>query len=234
MPMNKQELSQKDFSKVLSFSLFEGLSHSLIKELLSQSRVLTLNHREAIYQCGDKTDSFCLVLDGAFKLVRPTAKGDDVIMYFATAGDAIGALLMNKPVAEYPISAKAMGPSSAISIPKATYELYWSKNAEIQKKLNSQLYNRMTVLQDDKALAKAPLNQKIATLLLNLLDRSPVKDELLIYVPLTRQEIADSLGVTVESVIRTMSEWSQRGIIQTHDKKIEIVKFNELVNIIKD
>ncbi len=53
-------------------------------------------------------------------------------------------------------------------------------------------------------------------------------------IPLTRQEIADSLGATVESVIRIMSSWSQQGIIRTMDRKIEILKMSSIIDIYQE
>ena len=47
-------------------------------------------------------------------------------------------------------------------------------------------------------------------------------------VSLTRQEIADYLGVAVESVIRIMSDWNQSGVIQNKGNYLEILKIKEL------
>ncbi len=234
--MNSHLISAQEIKNLNNSPLFEKLSEVKINTLLMNSRLINLKHRETLFNCGDRTDSFAIVTAGALKLIKSTARGDDIIMYFATVGDPIGALLMNKPTTEYPISVVSMGPSNVLCIPRSTFEKNWATDVDVLQRLNSQLYSRMTNLQDDKLMNKVPLNQKIAKLLINLLLKSNNNnsDETVISVPITRQEIADSLGVTVESVIRTMSDWSQNQIISTFDKKIEILKLDFLLNLIKE
>lgn len=223
--------SARNIASFRDLAVFKGLSDETISELTQSSFVKNLKHRELLYRAGDPIDTFAIVLGGAFKLIRPTARGDEFIMYFATTGDAIGALVMNKPVPGYPISAKAMGPSFALCIPRKTFNDHWVHNAEIQRRLNSALYGRLSVIQDDKTRSKSPLPQRISALLISLLERSDHSDEHVVPIPLTRQEIADSLGVTVESVIRVMSGWAHDGIIRTQDQRIEIMRLDRIVEL---
>ena len=66
----------------------------------------------------------------------------------------------------------------------------------------------MTSMQNQRALSKSPLQAKIASLLIDLIDKQPTTvDKITIPIPLTRKEIADSVGASVESIIRIMSEW---------------------------
>lgn len=72
---------------------------------------------------------------------------------------------------------------------------------------------------------------KIAALLLQLVaDESSADGELEVPLPLTRKEIADSLGVTVESVIRVMSDWTKQGYISTNDHHIKILQPEWLIS----
>lgn len=228
--------TDSDLREIKSFPLFEGFDQAAIGDLLSGGTIKTHKHRETLYHAGDQAESFAVVLAGAYKLVKPTPRGDDIIVYFATPGDVIAALVMAKPGSVYPVTAKAMGPSKIYSIPKSTFQRSWLSNAKIQQRLNAFLYTRMSLVQDERALARAPLEQRIASLLLQLLERAHREGEHdhVLPIPLTRQEIADSLGVAVESAIRVMSEWSHRGLIRTTDRHIEILRFDQVVQIIKD
>lgn len=217
-----------------SLPLFQGFSSSLVADLSAGGSARIHKHREVLYHAGEVAESFALVLSGAYKLVRPTPRGDDLIVYFATPGDVIGALVMSQDGAGYPVTATAMGPSRSFVIPRSTFQRVWSSQAKIQQRLNAFLYTRMSRVQDERALARAPLEQRIATLLLHLLDRSGGSDGRILPIPLTRQEIADSLGAAVESVIRIMSDWSQRGLIRTTDRQIEIQRFDQIARMIKD
>ncbi|MGE3533655.1 MAG: Crp/Fnr family transcriptional regulator [Parachlamydiales bacterium] len=220
-------------NEIKDFPLFEGLAPAVIEGLLTGGVRKSHKHREVMCHAGDVADSFGVVLSGAYKLIKPTVRGDDIIVYFSTPGDVIGALLMSKEHANFPITAKAMGPSSIYAIPRSTFLKTWISNAQIQSRLNAFLYTRMSLLQDERALARAPLEQRVAGLLLTLLERSSRENDRLVPLPLTRQEIADSLGAAVESVIRVMSDWSQRGVIKTTDRNIEILRPDQVIEIVK-
>lgn len=226
---------EKILPELKAVSLFDGFSDPEKKDLLVGAMIKNFKHRELLYQAGLPIDSFSIVLHGAFKLVKPTFRGDDVIIHFATPGDAIGAVIMNKPqVQVYPITAKAMGPSQSLCIPRQTYINSWSENVQIQKRINAMLFARMSLMQEDKASNKSPLAQRISGLLVNLLERNETEDVQKIPIPLTRQEIADSLGVTVESVIRVMSQWDQQGVIKTQDQRIQIIKLDQIIRYLKE
>lgn len=230
------EIIEHDFRTICGFPLFEGLSQSEVRSLLAESRIRNHNHRGILYQIGESALTFAIVLEGAYKLVKPTAKGDDFIMYFATPGDVIAGLLMGQNrEATYPITVKAIGCSRVCVIPKATFQNSWKSNAQILLRLNSLLYSRMGIMQDEKALSRAPLVQRVAWFLLKMLERRGEEcEDKVIPLPLTRQEIADHLGVTVESVIRIMSQWSQSGIVTSADRLLEIKRVDQLVEILKE
>jgi CRP/FNR family transcriptional regulator len=212
---------------------FQDLAPEEMGRLVEGHRFRNLKHHEALFVAGETADQFAVVLTGAFKLVRPTPRGEDAIMYFATPGDLIGALVMPQPGSRYPISAISLGPSTALLLPRATYQREWAQSPVVQARLNAFLHARMRGLQEDKANSKLALQQKIAALLLKLMGRYPGNEGSKLPIPLTRQEIADSVGATVESVIRSMSELSQRGIIRTEDKQIEILRPDKIAEIVR-
>lgn len=215
------------------YPLFQGMTEGDLLPLLEGHRFVNVRHHQAQYKAGDPAHTFSIVLTGAFKLVRTTPRGEDAIVFFATPGEVIGGLVMLKDTGVYPVSAVALGPSTVLTMPKSTYASAWARNASIQAKLNSALYSRMSVLQEDKANSKMSLQQRIASLLLSLLDKQPANETNRIPIPLTRQEIADSVGSSVESVIRCMSELSQQGLIRTEDRQIEILRADRIAQLLK-
>lgn len=234
MPVNSSVQIETFLPEIQEFPVFEDLKREQILELLRDGKMKSSRHRETLYGLGNAATSFGLVLRGAYKLVRPTPKGEDVIMYFSSPGDVVAALLMAHPSPVYPVSVISMGPSLVLDIPKRTYTEIWMKNPQVLIRLQNLLFNRMSVLQDHKLLAKSPLNQKVAFLLLQLLETYSAESEKILPIPLTRKEIADSLGSTVESIIRIMSDWSQKGIISTTEQYIEILRPESVVEFLKE
>lgn len=225
-------ITQKiDLSGISTLSVFSEMTTSEVEQAIAGASLKDIKHREVVFQIGDDAHYFCVIKSGALKIVRPSPRGDDVIVFIATTGDVVAALVMGAELRKYPTTIQAMGPTQLILIQRATFVNYWTKSSKLQSKLNNLLYKRMTTIQEDKLLFKAPLSTRISAFLIQLLDRTAIEGHK-ISVPLTRQEVADALGVTVESVIRIMSEWNQNGWIRTNDKHLEILKLDQLVALI--
>lgn len=218
-------------SSLARTQLFEDRSADQIEALLAGGRERRLKHREMLFRADDLAEHFAIVVEGALKLIRPTILGNDVIMFFAAPGDVVAALIMHHAHAAYPISAVAMGPTTVITIPKSTFNTVWASDQGILQKINGVLFSRMSEMHAQKAMTKAQLPSKIARQIISLLEHFEGEGETILPIPLTRQEIADSVGASVESVIRVMSEWSQKGVIRTTDQHIEIVRMDQIVEL---
>ena len=216
-------------SEVSAFSIFQSLTKSSIIELCQSGEVITSKHHEYIFHYGEEAHYFGVVLSGAYKLCRPTSIGEDVIVYFSTPGDVVAAFIMAQPKPVYPVSVVSMGPSRFLKLPAEIYLQYWKKNSELVFRIQNLLSSRMNLLQDEKAMTRAPLSQKIAALLISLVGKQTDKSALILPLPLTRREIADNMGSSVEAVIRIMSDWSKQGIIETNDQQIHILKPEKLI-----
>jgi CRP/FNR family transcriptional regulator len=75
-----------------------------------------------------------------------------------------------------------------------------------------------------KNIATERVERRIAALLLKLSEKVGVDDEgyRKINFPLTRQEISEMVGTTVETCIRTMSKFQKNGMIKSSDGKISL------------
>jgi CRP-like cAMP-binding protein len=232
-PANTEKQIETFLPEIKKYPLFKACDNQTLLKLFSGAKMHASKHREVLYRIGDPAKKFSLVLRGAYKLVRLTPHGDDVIVYFAAPGDAVAALVMAQENALYPVSAVAMGPSLVPEIPRETYVTHWLHAHEITLHLQSLLYNRMVLLQDEKLINKSPLELKIAHLILQLIEKYSAESDGILPIPLTRREIADSLGSSVESVIRIMSDWSHRKIIATSEQHIEVLEAGRIAELIQ-
>jgi CRP/FNR family transcriptional regulator len=220
-----------NYSLGLNLPLFRGVDPKTYSLMIEGASYIQVKHREVLFSLEEPASHFAIVLAGGFKLVKPTVAGNDVIMHFACPGDVIGVLLMVGTDARYPVSSISMGNSSVLKIPGETYRKNWQGNPVIQAKLNAILATWMARMQADKGMLKASLPERIADLLLRLMN-TPEENKTEVPVPLTRQEIADSVGASVESVIRVMSEWNQSGVIKSEKNKLLILMPEQLKAIV--
>jgi len=81
-----------------------------------------------------------------------------------------------------------------------------------------------------KSIALEKVESRIASLLIKLSDKAGEKnsDGLLLTIKLTKQDIAEMVGTTVETSIRTMSKLSKAGIISSKGGKILIRDLDKL------
>lgn len=223
-------------AELKNFTFFSNLEDKAILELCTGSSVIVSKHKGRLYHFGDKADAFGIVLSGAYKLSRPTPNGEDSVLYFSTPGDVIAAFIMNRPTPAYPVSATAMGTSRFLQIPRQTYLDYWSANPNLLLEIQKSLSSRMIQLQTQKSLSSTAIPQRVAHLLMELSGKNASRNLAVreVPIPLTRQEISDSLDVAVESVIRIMSHWSKAGIISSTDSFIRITDLKKLTEIAND
>lgn len=217
------------FSEIKGFALFKGLSDDLILNLCATSEIKVHQHKEQVFTFGDPASYFGMVLSGAYKLSRIAISGEESVIHFSSPGDVVAALVMPQAKPVYPVNVKAMGPSRILLIHRDTYIQHWLKNPDLIVRIQGLLSTRMARFQNQKVMQRAPLQSKVAAMLLQLVAKDTSKDELEVPLPLTRKEIADTLGVTVESVIRVMSEWVKKGYITTTDQHIKILKPDLLI-----
>ncbi len=84
-----------------------------------------------------------------------------------------------------------------------------------------------------KSLAVDRVEQRLAHILLKLADKlgTPEKNGILLNLSLTRQDLADMAGTTVETTIRVMSRFTKTKIIKPVNGKIFILDSKALKGI---
>jgi len=84
-----------------------------------------------------------------------------------------------------------------------------------------------------KNIALERVEARIASLLLKLADKigKETEDGILIDMKLTKQDIAEMVGTTVETSIRTMSKFKKLGIVSEREGRIIIKNIQKLKSI---
>jgi CRP/FNR family transcriptional regulator len=181
-------------------------------------------NNETIFLEGDSSDNFYLVAAGSVKVLKHTVMGKDIILEMMSPGDVFGgvAVLDKKP---YPASAQAMEAASVIKISRhdllKIMEEYPVLKLEIVRYFSDKLRDAHEML---KNIATERVERRVASLLLKLSEKVGVADGEFIKIdfPLTRQEIAEMVGTTVETCIRTISKFQKDGLVKSANSRIMI------------
>jgi CRP-like cAMP-binding protein len=182
---------------------------------------------------GDAPDWFHIVKEGKVKLVKHSDTGKDVILQVFAAGDMFGeiSLFDRKP---YAASAQAMEPSIILKLSRKDFFLFFGRHpfaaTEMIMELGRQLKEAHATI---KSLAVDRVEQRIANILLKLAGKlgTPQEGGTMLNLALTRQDLADMAGTTVETTIRVMSRFTKAKIIKPVDGKVLILDAKALQRI---
>jgi CRP-like cAMP-binding protein len=178
-------------------------------------RVRGYEKGETIFAEGEAADRIHFLYTGRVKIVK-AAGGRDVILEIIGPGEPVGAVAAfeRRP---YPATAVAIEPSGIVSIPEREFFQLIASRPDMTRTLLGGLTMRLMMLNKRLADMTGSAEAKAARLFATLAERmgEPVDGGILIPLSLSRQEVADLLGTTLETAIRLMSRWQKDGVVRT-------------------
>lgn len=173
---------------------------------------------------GDPPEYLYIVWMGRIKLIRHSPDGRDVVLDVLGPGRLIGELAVFEG-APYSQTAQTMEESALITIARADFLYLLERYPSLAMAVINELGRRLRVANDlVQSLAVDRVDRRIARALLRLsLYNSVRTDEgIMIQMRLTRQDLADMTGTTVETAIRVMSRFRKEGWITTQRGRVII------------
>lgn len=207
-----------------------------IEEIPTVAAVFRQRHYAAgdpIYHAGDDATRLLIVAAGTVRIVRPTIDGQDVLLDFASPGTVFGSLQVLGD-ATYTDDATALTGSCIL---QATPEAFQSLLARYPAAAMATLGFVSERLREAhgtiEGLSAHPVPRRVAATLIKLADRVGREREgdVLIDMPLSRQDLADMTGATVETASRVMSDLKGRGIVDSGRRWASIVDREALERI---
>jgi len=217
--------------EVLSSStLLNSLTEKQISDLAVNSRVSYAEKGETIWLHGSSVEFFGVVASGFVKMSRSAPSGQDVTTELMGPGQVFG-LLGTVDGSGCPQCAKAVTNTWYLKVRKCAFMPVYRENMVLKELLLRKTSLRLRVAYDMIShLSSGKVEQRIAVVLL-LLAKSYGEDAsggIRLTVPLTRQDIAEIAGTTVETTIRVMSRWQKEGLVSTESQTISIRDLDEL------
>ncbi len=191
-----------------------------------------LHKGDYLYRMEDEFHSVYAVRSGTIKTVAITNSGQEQVTGFYLPGEILG--LDGVGNGNHSNSAIALETSAVCEIP-------FNKMEELGKQvpnLNRHLFRLMgkEITADQQLitlLSKNNAEERVATLLLSISSRNGQRKLSLtsFRLPMSRADIGNYLGLTVETVSRTLSRFQKEGLIVADKKDIQIVDLNALRKI---
>jgi len=171
-----------------------------------------LRPHASIFMEGDDAEFVYEVLEGVVCCYCLLADGRRQVLSFSIPGDLVG--LVQGDLHRY--STEALCPTRVRSIPRSALLKIAAERPEVGQKLLQFATSRLAMMQDHFVmLGRKSALEKVASFLLALADNAGVRnaEEAILDLPMTRADIADYLGLTLETVSRTLTKLKVAGAI---------------------
>jgi CRP/FNR family transcriptional regulator len=170
---------------------------------------------EVIFQEAEPAERIHFVVDGRVKIVKATGPRD-LILEILGPGEPVGAVAAFERRA-FPASAVAIEDSVILSIPEREFFQLLESRPEMTRQVIGGLTMRLMMMNKRLADMTGSVEVRAARLFLTLHERLGVPRDGEVFIPLalSRQELADLLGTTLETTIRLMSRWQKENLVRT-------------------
>ncbi|MBN2613542.1 MAG: Crp/Fnr family transcriptional regulator [Bacteroidales bacterium] len=198
--------------------------------LINQSSNI-IHHKpgEIIFMSGRPVSHLIFVQSGLVKLFKPLEEKHEVILDMLTPGNFVGlTALFYEDL--YPYSANAVESSELVFINVQAIRKIMTENGAYSVKIMTLLSSRvMYLIEKMMAISRKQVTGRLAELLLHLSRNIYCSDTFTL--PFSRQEIADMVQTTKETISRTLTEFKNDKIIELEDRKVTL-KSIELLDIL--
>lgn len=176
-----------------------------------------------VFRQGDRADHIYQVVDGAVMLYKLLPDGRRQVVELLSAGDVFGL----SPLPVYDCSAETLVTANIIAYERASVD----QSPQLLRRLSGHVNAQLCALHEHAVLlGRKSALERVATFVMYCVPgrggfacTGPRcgDDSTVVRLGMTRQEIADYLGLTLETVSRAFSELRRRGVI-TIDKQEEV------------
>jgi CRP/FNR family transcriptional regulator len=197
-----------DDCKVRLFSVCAALEPSQLDELDRISQHREFSARAVLFDQGALAGSVFNVTEGVVRLYKSLADGRRQIVGFALPGDFLGLALQDR----YGVTAEAVNDVKVCRFARSTFLAYIEGKPHLLRRLHEFAGHELSLAQDQMLLlGRRTAEEKVAAFLINLQSRYARIGAASVTVPLpmSRQDIADYLGVTIETVSRSLTKMAR-------------------------
>lgn len=203
---------------VRNSSLCGALSSEEIFQLNHIARRKTLSPGQFHVLEGDDSREFANVTSGVAKLVRGSEDGRTQIVGLLFPSDFIGGAIRNGTQAPEPHSIEAASELELCLFPRDKFRKLLEKYPTLEHRLLERTLSELEVARDWMVLlGRKTAQERVATFLLYVADRMQnvgCDGQVSFDLPLNRADIADHIGLTIETVSRQITKLRKDGVLE--------------------
>jgi CRP/FNR family transcriptional regulator len=201
------------------------------EQSLAQASLRRVEAKEFVFAEGDPTTHVFRVETGAVALYKVLADGRRQIVGFAYRGDLIGL----GAEGEHVMNAQAVKPTRLRCLPMAMLHHSAAKDPAIGFKLYQALARELAATRDLMlTTGQRSAAERVVSFLLALSRRTERNGQSAseFELPMTRSDIGDFLGLSIETVSRTFTKLKTLGLIELpQSNRVKLVDIDELKSL---
>lgn len=210
-----------------------GLNESELTDLDKIiKRKKPLQKHQSLYRAGDPLSAFYAVRSGSLKSVITDSHGEEQIVSFYFPGDLFGFDGMENDTHKNTVSAleTAMVCELPMNVLDSLTLDFPNLKRQVMKSMSTELSNENSLVM---LLNKRSAEERIAQFLLNLSARFRERgySPNAFHLTMTRGEIGNYLGLTIETVSRVMSKLQKAEVIMVNGRLVEIPDLSKLEHV---
>ncbi len=215
-----------------TFAVFRGLAPGDLDDLAKYCVMEILPPGQAIFRQGETADFLHFISEGKVKLSQKHASGRDVTFHVFGKGDLVAEVSSLKREA-YALSAFTLTETVLLKIRWDDFVHRFLRDPEVAAGILAQMGDFLTQAYRSKMASVDPVEVRIAQVLSTMLDKPGMAHEepgggLRIGIPLTRRDIAEMVGTTVETAIRVVRKWTKAKIVVPKRRFLVVLRPDEL------
>jgi CRP/FNR family nitrogen fixation transcriptional regulator len=168
---------------------------------------MSFSRNEEIYGESEAAEYLYKVVSGAVRMYKVLTDGRRQIGAFYLPGDMFGF----EPADAHASSAEAVGDVTVLVFKRSAVLSLAARDSDVARRLWEMTARELDRSRKHALLLILSAQERVASFLLEMAARSRAGSE--IELPMSRQDIADYLGLTIETVSRTLSQLESVGAI---------------------
>jgi len=169
---------------------------------------MSFKRNAEIYGEDEPAEYLYKLVSGAVRTYKVLADGRRQIGAFYLPGDVFGLESGN----QHAFSAEAIGEARVLVVKRSALDIAASRDGAIAQQLWSVTASELRRAQDHLLALIKTAEERVVGFLLEMAGRMPAGNQ--IELPMSRQDIADYLGLTIETVSRTMTHLESEAAIE--------------------
>jgi CRP-like cAMP-binding protein len=216
-------------------NVFRDATDDDLRQFVEKGILRSIEEGEFFFFQGDPANYLYVLVSGRAKLLQTNPVGQHVNLRIINEWQMFGALGAVREEATYPATAQALEPSTALAIESS----FLKEMMKTRPHLNINLMQLMTgyimeMQERYRELATEKVERRIAMTILRLagqIGRRLESKEMIVELPLSRQDVAESSGTTIYTVSRVLADWERRGLVEAGRERVLIRNPHGLVQI---